>query len=60
MKQLLPFVLCSAVLLVAACGSPGKKAQAQPGSDSPVAAMLKAHQLEGRVVLVEFGILAAS
>ena len=57
MKQLLPFLLCSAVLLVAACGSPGKKAQTPPGSDSPVAAMLKARQLEGRVVLVEFGMI---
>ncbi len=57
MKQLLPFVLCSAVLLVAACGSPGKTAQARPVNDSPVAAMLKAHQLEGRVVLVEFGMI---
>jgi peroxiredoxin len=57
MKQLLPFVLCSIALLVAACGSPVKTAQAQPGTDSPVAAMLKAHQLEGRVVLVEFGMI---
>ena len=57
MKHLLPFVLCSAVLLVAACGSPAKAAQPRPGNDSPVAAMLKAHQLEGRVVLVEFGMI---
>jgi len=56
-KQLLAFVLCSAVLLVAACGSPGKKAQAPPGSESPVATMLKVHQLQGRVVLVEFGMI---
>ncbi len=57
MKQLLPFVLCSIALLVAACGSPGKTAQPQPGTDSPVASMLKTHQLEGRVVLVEFGMI---
>jgi peroxiredoxin len=56
-KQLLPFLLCSVVLLVAACGSPGKKAQAPSSSESPVAMMLKAHQLEGRVVLVEFGMI---
>ena len=55
MKELLPFVLCSAVLLLAACGSPGKPAKVQPVADSPVAAMLRAHQLDGRVVLVEFG-----
>jgi thiol-disulfide isomerase/thioredoxin len=55
MKQLFPFLLCSVVLLVAACGSPGKTAKTQPGSDSTVTAMLKAQQLEGRVVLVEFG-----
>jgi hypothetical protein len=48
-------VFCLALVLLAACGSPAKTAQAQPGSESPVAAMLKAHQLEGRVVLVEFG-----
>jgi thiol-disulfide isomerase/thioredoxin len=57
MRQLLPFLLCSAVLLVAACGSSGKKAQARPGTDSPVAAMLAANKLEGRVVLVEFGMI---
>ena len=57
MKQLLPFVLCSAVLLVAACGQRGKTAQVQPGTGSPVASMLKTHQLEGRVVLVEFGMI---
>lgn len=50
-----PVALGSANLLDAACGSPGKKAQARPGSESPVAAMLKTHQLEGRVVLVEYG-----
>ena len=57
MKRLLLFLLCSAVLLVAACGLRIRVALAQPSSDSLVAAMLKAHQLEGRVVLVEFGMI---
>ena len=56
MKHLFPFVLFSAVLLLAACGTGGKKAQVTAGNADPtVAAMLKTHQLEGRVVLVEFG-----
>jgi thiol-disulfide isomerase/thioredoxin len=57
MKHLLPFVLSSAVLLVAACGQGGKPAQTPLGGDSTVSTMLKAHQLEGRVVLVEFGMI---
>ena len=57
MRLLLPFFLCSAFLLVAACGSPGKKTQTSSNSESPVAAMLKVHQLDGRVVLVEFGMI---
>jgi hypothetical protein len=44
-------------LLFVACGPPSKPAKVQPATDSPVAAMLKAHQLDGRVVLVEFGMI---
>lgn len=56
MRQFLPLASVFAVLLLAACGAGDRKAQAVAGNADPaVAAMLKAHQLENRVVLVEFG-----
>lgn len=57
MEQLLRFVFCSAVVLgLTACGSGGRTPQTGSAkNESPVTAMLKAHELEGRVVLVEFG-----
>src|SRR5512137_1313122 len=57
MKQTLFVLTALAVVFLAMCGSPSKTAQPKPGSDSPVAAMLRASQLEGRVVLVEFGMI---
>jgi peroxiredoxin len=57
MEQILRIVCCAAILLVlTACGSGGKTPQTRSAKDeSPVTAMLRAHKLEGRVVLVEFG-----
>ena len=60
MNEFVRFLAAAGVLLtLAACGSkPGKpaaKSSAKPAGASPVAEMLKAQKLEGKVVLVEFG-----
>jgi peroxiredoxin len=58
MRQLLPSVLFATTLVLAGCGT--RKAEAPSGIDPAVTAMLKANQLEGRVVLVEFGTIGCA
>ena len=60
MKGMIVRILCItllsfAVVLLAGCGAKAKPAAQSKGGVSPVTAMLKANELEGRVVLVEFG-----
>jgi hypothetical protein len=48
-------LLSFAAVLIVACGGRARPAAQSKSGASPVAAMLKANQLDGKVVLVEFG-----
>jgi hypothetical protein len=51
------YTWAAVVLILAACGS-GNKPTAQTGTDpSPVANLLKENNLQGQVVLIEFGLI---
>jgi hypothetical protein len=59
-RQLLSMVVVAAALVVVGCGTRKGAAVTPSGVDPAVIAILKANQLEGRVVLVEFGMIGCA
>jgi len=60
MRTICITLLSFAAVLLVACGGKAKPATRVTGGASSVAAMLKANQLDGKVVLVEFGTIGCA